>query len=106
MKTIIWITPLHLFFFTISLRTCLTELKEQADSDGNFIGRTFEQLRELYAEKYPEYFEEDDLEFEAPIQGLGLTEADEKSRRREALKDFLSGKSQTVVWSLVPERNS
>lgn len=80
-----------------SLRTCLTELKEQADSDGNFIGRTFEQLRELYAEKYPEYFEEDDLEFEAPIQGLGLTEADEKSRRLEALKDFLSGKSQTVV---------
>lgn len=86
-----------MFFFTISLRTCLTELKEQADSDGNFIGRTFEQLRELYAEKYPEYFEEDDLEFEAPIQGLGLTEADEKSRRLEALKDFLSGKSQTVV---------
>lgn len=54
---------LYLFFSTISLRTCLTELKEQADSDGNFIGKTFEQLRDLYAEKYPEFFEEDDLDF-------------------------------------------
>ena len=68
------------------MRTCLTELKEQADSDGNFIGKTFEQLRELYAEKYPEYFEEDDLEFEAPLQGHGLTEADEKVEKVGSLK--------------------
>jgi len=88
---------LYLFFSTISLRTCLTELKEQADSDGNFIGKTFEQLRDLYAEKYPEFFEEDDLDFEAPIEGHGLTEAEEKSRRLGALKDFLSGKSQTII---------
>lgn len=101
MKAIILIALLYLFFFTISLRTCLTELKEQADSDGNFIGRTFEQLRDLYAEKYPEYFEEDDLKFEAPLEGHGLTEADEKLRSLTALKEFLSGKSQTIVWSLI-----
>ena len=106
MKAILNLNCSALFvLLTISLRTCLKELKEQADSDGNFIGKTFEQLRELYAEKYPEYFEEDDLEFEAPIQGLGLMEADEKLRRLEVLKDFLSGKSQTIVWSLVLERN-
>ena len=85
-----------MLFHINSLKTCLTELKEQTDSDGNFIGKTFEQLVELYAEKYPEYFEEDDLEFEAPVKGQGLTEADEKARRLQVLKDFLSGKSQTI----------
>ena len=40
--------------------------REQADSDGNFVGKTLEQPGELYAEKFPEYFEADDL---APIQG-------------------------------------
>lgn len=81
-----------------SLRNCLTELKEQADSDGGFIGRTFEQLRDLYAEEHPQFFQQEDLDFEAPIKGQGLTEADEKSRRLQALKDFLSGRIETIVW--------
>ncbi|XP_022784782.1 bifunctional arginine demethylase and lysyl-hydroxylase JMJD6-like [Stylophora pistillata] len=80
-----------------SLRNCLTELREQADSDGGFIGRTFEQLRELYAQKYPQYFQQEDLDFEAPVKGDGLTEEDEKSRRLQALKDFLSGSTKTIV---------
>lgn len=73
------------------------ELKEQADSDGGIIGGAFEQLRQQYAEKYPEFFDEDDLEFEAPVKGQGLTEAEEKSRKLQLLQDFLSGKSQTIV---------
>lgn len=80
-----------------SLRNCLSELKEQADSDGGFIGRTFEQLRELYATKYPQYFEQEDLDFEAPVKGHGFTEEDEKSRRLQVLKDFLAGNSKTIV---------
>ena len=79
------------------MRNCLTELREQADSDGGFIGRTFEQLRELYAQKYPQYFQQEDLDFEAPVKGDGLTEEDEKSRRLQALKDFLSGSTKTIV---------
>lgn len=86
------------FLSKTSLRNCLTELKEQADSDGGFIGRTFEQLRDLYAEEYPQFFQQEDLDFEAPIKGQGLTEEDEKSRRLQALKDFLSGRIETIVW--------
>jgi len=80
-----------------SIRSCLEELREQADSDEGFIGRTFEQLKELYAEDYPQLFSEEDLEFEAPVKGQGLTEAEEKLRRVQMLKDFLSGKSQTLA---------
>ena len=80
-----------------SFRNCLEELREQADSDDNFIGRTFEQLRELYAKDYPQYFGEEDLIFEAPVKGHGLTEADDKKRRVQMLKDFLSGKIQTLL---------
>lgn len=80
-----------------SFRNCLEELREQADSDDNFIGRTFEKLRELYAKDYPQYFGEQDLMFEAPVKGQGLTEADDKQRRVQMLKDFLSGKSQTAL---------
>lgn len=75
----------------------MEELREQADSDDNFIGRTFEKLRELYAKDYPQYFGEQDLMFEAPVKGQGLTEADDKQRRVQMLKDFLSGKSQTAL---------
>lgn len=80
-----------------SLRNCLTELREQADSDDGFIGRTFEQLRELYAEDYPQFFEKEDLEFEAPVKGRGLTEADDNKRRLQALQDFLSGKGKILI---------
>lgn len=80
-----------------SFRNCLTELREQADSDDGFIGRTFEQLRELYSEDYPEYFEAEDLEFEAPVKGHGLTEEDEKAKRIQVLKDFFAGKSQNLI---------
>lgn len=79
-----------------SFRNCLTELREQADSDDGFIGRTFEQLRELYSEDYPEYFEAEDLEFEAPVKGHGLTEEDEKAKRIQVLKGFFAGKSQNL----------
>lgn len=88
----------NLNFIIFSLRNCLSELKEQADSDGGFIGRTFEQLRELYATKYPQYFEQEDLDFEAPVKGHGFTEEDEKSRRLQVLKDFLAGNTKTIVW--------
>lgn len=79
-----------------SFRNCLTELREQADSDDGFIGRTFEQLRELYSEDFPEYFEAEDLEFEAPVKGQGLTEEDEKARRIQVLKDFFAGKTPNL----------
>ena len=79
-----------------SFRNCLTELREQADSDDGFIGRTFEQLRELYSEDYPEYCEAEDLEFEAPVKGHGLTEDDEKAKRIQVLKDFFAGKNQNL----------
>ena len=79
-----------------SFRNCLKELREQADSDDGFIGRTFEQLRELYSEDYPEYFEAEDLEFEALVKGHGLTEEDEKAKRIQVLKGFFAGKSQNL----------
>lgn len=87
---------LYSLVFT-SFQNCLVELREQADSDDGFIGKTFEQLRELYAEKYPQFFEEEDMVFEAPVKNQGLTEIEEKKRQIEELKDFLSGKSQILT---------
>lgn len=79
-----------------SFQNCLVELREQADNDDGFIGKTFEQLRELYAEDYPQYFKEEDRAFEAPVKNQGLTEIEDKKRQIEELKDFLSGKSQIL----------
>lgn len=79
-----------------SFRNCLVELREQADSDEGFIGKTFEQLRELHADDYPDFFDEEDMDFEAPLKGQGLTEADDKERRIQVLKDFLSGKKSNL----------
>ena len=80
-----------------SFQNCLVELREQADSDDGFIGKTFEQLRELYAEDFPQYFEEEDMAFEAPVKNQGLTEIEDKKRQIEELKDFLSGKRQILL---------
>ncbi|XP_074625809.1 uncharacterized protein LOC141884027 isoform X2 [Acropora palmata] len=80
-----------------SFQNCLVELREQADSDDGFIGKTFEQLRELYAEDYPQYFKEEDRAFEAPVKNQGLTEIEDKKRQIEELKDFLCGKSQILL---------
>ena len=74
----------------------MVELREQADSDEGFIGKTFEQLRELHADDYPDFFDEEDMDFEAPLKGQGLTEADDKERRIQVLKDFLSGKKSNL----------
>ena len=97
MAMIVCENSFSLFPASESLKICLTELKEQADSDGLFIGRTFEQLRELYSKNFPQYFEEQDFDFKAPIEGEGLTEAEEKSRRQQMLKDYLLGKSSTIA---------
>ena len=77
----------------------MTELREQADSDGNFIGRTFERLRSLYAQSHPQFFDKkEDHEFEAPVEGEGLSKSEDKEIRLENLKEFLAGKRRLVDW--------
>ncbi|XP_031568709.1 bifunctional arginine demethylase and lysyl-hydroxylase PSR-like [Actinia tenebrosa] len=75
-----------------SFKSCLKELKEQADSDGLFIGKTFEQLRDLYSNQYQGYFDKDDMNFHAPETGIGKTAHEIKEKRIEKLKEILSGK--------------
>ena len=88
--------PWLLCFLFSSLKHCLTELREQADSDGGFIGRTFEKLRSLYSQSHPQFFDEHDLAFEAPLEGEGLAASEDQERRLENLKEFLAGKRPFV----------
>lgn len=98
LSKIVYFSKILLFSLVLtSFQNCLVELREQADSDDGFIGKTFEQLRELYAEDYPQYFKEEDRAFEAPVKNQGLTELEDKKRQIEELKDFLSGKSQILL---------
>ncbi|XP_048578218.1 uncharacterized protein LOC5501461 [Nematostella vectensis] len=73
-----------------SIKSCLKELKEQADSDGNFIGRTFERLRDMYKGRYPDLFEAGDDDFRAPSPGEGMTLPQIREKQIDDLKNFLS----------------
>ncbi|EDO30657.1 predicted protein [Nematostella vectensis] len=73
-----------------SIKSCLKELKEQADSDGNFIGRTFERLRDMFKGRYPDLFEAGDEDFRAPSPGEGMTLPQMREKQFDDLKNFLS----------------
>ena len=85
-----------LITFRFSFKSCLSELKEQSDSDGNFIGSTFESLRDLYSKSYPQFFDKEDAEYEAPTLNEGLNQNQDEEKKLEKMKLFLSGKSTTL----------
>lgn len=89
-KAIIYSFKIGFLYF--SFKACLKELKRQSDSDGLFIGRTFEQLREFYIEERPEFFENGDEDFSAPEEGIGNTATEEREKQMADIKMFLAGK--------------